>query len=487
MNNEINNDGLMQNDNTNPTPSVTPDVTPVSEVNTIPPVEPQPVNQGVGMEPAVNNTMPTMIPDQSIPPIQDAQINNMEGNSQVAPIESVNSVQPEPSVTGSPVGPEQNIFASPSLTEPSENSTPVEPTQTAPVDTGVNDEDLLKMFIGKNSEKITTRPFNFAAFFFTSLYMCYRKMFLFGLLYFIVTLVVINVAKTYLATLAFSILAGLIFNKIYVSHAKKKVAVIKAKNSDKRSEELVSICTRKGGTSGGQLFLGILAHLAVAIVTLIVMVAIGIGNFIGDLLHIDDLDIPFFKKVDEAAEVSSNPDSLKDSKLIEDANITGYACFGKTCNISVDTQDGELTLSTGNGDLFKALQDNKDYVSVNIYYKESGSDKTITGYKIYNKDNNEELSGIKTEEDLRNKLGLYSLGTHTAKMKLKEIGTPGVGFVDSESYTYSTYIFVNDKNHEFEMKYKNGELNLTEGNEYTVTFEVVEGIFDYDYNIKSAN
>ena len=37
-----------------------------------------------------------------------------------------------------------------------------------------------KVFIGKNYEKITKRPFNFAAFFFTSFYLFYRKMFGFG-------------------------------------------------------------------------------------------------------------------------------------------------------------------------------------------------------------------------------------------------------------------------------------------------------------------
>ena len=37
------------------------------------------------------------------------------------------------------------------------------------------------------------------------------------------------------------------------------------------------------------------------------------------------------------------------------------------------------------------------------------------------------------------------------------------------------------------MKYRNPDnsLNLTEGNNYTVTFEVVEGTFDHEFNIKS--
>lgn len=44
-----------------------------------------------------------------------------------------------------------------------------------------------------------------------------------------------------------------------------------------------------------------------------------------------------------------------------------------------------------------------------------------------------------------------------------------------------------NKNIEYEMKYKNdnGSLKLTEGKQYTVTFEVSEGTFGYDFTIKS--
>lgn len=84
-----------------------------------------------------------------------------------------------------------------------------------------NDEDLLKAFIGNNYEKITRSPFNLAGFFFTSLYMFYRKMFLYGLLAFLINLVILCLANNYLVTYAFNVIAGLFINKIYLSYVKK--------------------------------------------------------------------------------------------------------------------------------------------------------------------------------------------------------------------------------------------------------------------------
>lgn len=84
-----------------------------------------------------------------------------------------------------------------------------------------NDEDLLKSFIGNNYEKITRSPFNLVVFFFTSLYMFYRKMFLYGLLAFLINLVILCLANNYLVTYAFNGVVGLFINKIYLSYAKK--------------------------------------------------------------------------------------------------------------------------------------------------------------------------------------------------------------------------------------------------------------------------
>lgn len=131
----------------------------------------------------------------------------------------------------------------------------------------------------------------------------------------------------------------------------------------------------------------------------------------------------------------------------------------------------------------------EDYIKLNIYYNNKGNVKTIVGYKIFLKSNNEDISNISTENELRNKIGLYSLGMHTETLTLRKIGVTGYGFADNESYIYTVYTFVDSKNIEYEMNYKNNSdsSNLVEGKKYRVTFEVSKGTFEYEYNIKSIN
>ena len=84
---------------------------------------------------------------------------------------------------------------------------------------------------------------------------------------------------------------------------------------------------------------------------------------------------------------------------------------------------------------------------------------------------------------------MYSIGTHTDSFTLVKIGDTGFDISGEESYTYTTYTFVNDKNIQCEMEYinDNGTLDLTEGNEYNITFEVTEDTFGYEYTLKSIN
>ena len=67
----------------------------------------------------------------------------------------------------------------------------------------------------------------------------------------------------------------------------------------------------------------------------------------------------------------------------------------------------------------------------------------------------------------------------------------GFGYKDDKSYTYVDYTLVDSKNNEYEMKYiiPDGSkgLDLVEGNTYTITFEVAEDTFGYEFYIKSVN
>ena len=352
----------------------------------------------------------------------------------------------------------------------------------------VNDDDLLKAFIGNNYEKITTKSFNFAGFFLTSFYMFYRKMFLYALLVFIVNLVILNVIDQFIVTLVFNAIVGFTVNKIYLSYAKKKIDLIKVSNSQKSTEELKSLCTEKGGTSGIQVVIGLITEIVIAIIILFVMAMIGVGGALGNLFDLSNWN---FIANNGGGTPGTGPSSTNGT-ILENVSINGYGCFGSKCNVTIISSNGnseDYTLSINNSDFFNKLGDYKDYIKLNIYYNNKGNVKTIVGYKIFLKSNNEDISNISTENELRNKIGLYSLGMHTETLTLRKIGITGYGFADNESYIYTVYTFVDGKNIEYEMKYKNnnGSSNLVEGRKYSVTFEVSKGTFEYEYNIKSIN
>lgn len=191
----------------------------------------------------------------------------------------------------------------------------------------------------------------------------------------------------------------------------------------------------------------------------------------------------------------SNVDSAytNNAILVEDATITSYSYFNSKCSMGIKNSNGEAKYEFGanNAELFLTLRDYMDYIKLDIYYTQEGDKKTIVDYKFYLKSNNEEITGVSDESELRSKIGLYSLGTHTGTFTLTEIGTTGFGFDDDESYTYIDYTMVDEKNNEYEMRYiiPNGTnaLNLIKGNSYSVSFEVVEEVFGYKFYIKSVN
>ena len=178
--------------------------------------------------------------------------------------------------------------------------------------------------------------------------------------------------------------------------------------------------------------------------------------------------------------------------LIEDVRISGHMCMGESCTFSVILKDEvdyvEYAYNGPNVELVKSLSDYDEYVKVNIYVTGEGENAAIVNYELFNKSTNEKIEGVTTEAELRTVLGMYNVGTHTAEFTMVEIGSVGFGFGDNdESYTYRNYTLADAKGYEYEMKYINPgkELDsLVEGNKYTVTFEVTEGTFDYEYTIK---
>lgn len=482
--NDSNNNNIFGNNNVTPTPQ---------------PNDANRVNSTSEMNNSINNVNPTVDvnnvfginPTTTVQQSEAAQIN--QSATTIQPQNNlntqVNNTVSNSNINQAPFNPlsTNNVNVQSTIQQNQNINNNIPPQQNFGTVSQVNDDDLLRAFIGNNYEKITTRPFNFAGFFFTSFYMFYRKMFGYALLVFLLNLIVLNVIKIFVVTIAFNVVVGLLVNKIYLFYANKKIAKIKTENPQKSMEELKGICSTTGGTSVGKIFLGFLTELGIAFVILFVMMIVGIGGAISEFLNLDNWNIT----VNDGSNTNDSPSSTSGT-LVEDVSVSGYSCFNSKCNISIEDSTNNTTdyvLSINNSELFNTLGDYKDYIKLNIYYTQKGNEKTIVDYKIFLKSNNEDISNVKTENELRNKIGLFSIGTHTETFTLTEIGTTGFGFKNDTSYTYTSYTFVDSKNIEYEMKYinDNGTLNLVEGNRYKVTFEVAEDTFGYEFTIKSIN
>lgn len=141
-----------------------------------------------------------------------------------------------------------------------------------------NDE-LLRSFIGNNYDKITKNVFNVPGFFFSTFYLFYRKMFLYGILLFLINLFFLNVLKSYFLVLVVNVLVGFFVNKLYLYYANKEIEKLKVKYPGISNNELKIYCINKGGTSVGNIFLGFLVEFAITFVVILIMLFAGIGNF----------------------------------------------------------------------------------------------------------------------------------------------------------------------------------------------------------------
>lgn len=109
----------------------------------------------------------------------------------------------------------------------------------------LDDEELVKAFIGNKYENIKNSSFSVPTILFGIFYLFYRKMYLYGFLMLL------------LGPFAFIgiIIFAIKFKDIYMKFVNKKINKIKLNNFNKSYEEIKNICSKKGGTSLGMMFL----------------------------------------------------------------------------------------------------------------------------------------------------------------------------------------------------------------------------------------
>ena len=123
-------------------------------------------------------------------------------------------------------------------------------------------DTLISAYVGKNYEKISTKKFNFAAFFLTAFYLFYRKSFLLGVLFLVGPTVLFAIFPDYalyisIGYLVASLFVGITFNKKYITKGNEKIYNFKLNNLHASLEELKAMCANEGGTAFGNIFAGL--------------------------------------------------------------------------------------------------------------------------------------------------------------------------------------------------------------------------------------
>lgn len=271
----------------------------------------------------------------------------------------------------------------------------------------IDDETLIDAYIGNNSDKLRTGTFSWCTFFLGIFYLVYRRMWLFALIVYIISIMIDNFVKSELLNIIIGIVVAIveaaIFKNIYVSKVRKKVEKIKKENQDKSPEQLVNICSLRGGPS--------------ILYTLILIILLLIINLVR--LHTEYMSY------------AEEKDSIfKDDIVNEDTKI----------------KRGNLTLTALKG--YFVTEDNDN--TYKITYKEKKTKAfCILGISNYKTNSIEEV-----EKTLKDKRKL----TYNEDVPIKEktIDKATWKYIETKSYKYyATYYDGNEYRIEF-MMYEDG-------------------------------
>lgn len=170
-----------------------------------------------------------------------------------------------------------------------------------------NDDEFKRNWMGKLYDKAKYRKFSIPAFFFGGLYYLYRKLYIFGFIFLILSCIIpiigssliSSAAETGNATIPFiitfvlpiliNIIYGFIFYPIYNNNIKNSLNNLK--NQVQSPNQLLDEAKKRGGTSIGFLLLGILLSSIINLIALSTIIMSAISNFanmFGALVPQDD-------------------------------------------------------------------------------------------------------------------------------------------------------------------------------------------------------
>lgn len=211
-----------------------------------------------------------------------------------------------------------------------------------------HDDELLEVFIGPNFDKITHKRFNFSGFFFGPLYLCYRKLFLFGFIFYVISSIILTFSNYIFILGIIHLFIAIFVNQFYVSYAKKKINKIKKNDSDKPFEEVKQICATKGRTNLG---LAILCMVLTIVIVSIIFSIIFYGKLINQSqLFVDrSASMNVIKSVETAVEQKKSIDAYFKIPTKCMVNESATACdWNET---ALGGTSGSLDMSTYKGDI----------------------------------------------------------------------------------------------------------------------------------------
>ncbi len=151
----------------------------------------------------------------------------------------------------------------------------------------LNYNSLAQAFVGEKYRQISMSSFNIWASLFGAFYFYYRKMYLYGIIYAVITMIINILTLTMpliglAASVIFWIITGLITNPLYISFARHKTLSIANSNPNMNQYELEKVCTNKGGTS---FFLALLINIGVNFVTSGILMVVGGASLLSGILN----------------------------------------------------------------------------------------------------------------------------------------------------------------------------------------------------------
>lgn len=237
----------------------------------------------------------------------------------------------------------------------------------------INDDELIDSYIGKNADKLKKGNFSVNTFLFGFFYTLYRKMWLLSIIWIVVCIIadIFLPSITSYVALFINVIISIQFKKVYLKYVREQVDKIKTENPGKTKEQLMMLCSQKGGTT-------LLPVIIIAILYTILLVF----GILGSLDEIDN---------NNTDNTNSSSTTVGSTEKIGDLNITIPSMLiansysndtYKSYRTSYDVTDScNLTLSIRDNSYYN---DAKQYLEKSVYYSSTDTYSGISQKKLNN-------------------------------------------------------------------------------------------------------